>query len=251
MGRKIREFNLGYSYHITTRCNNRDFHLAKRENREILLHIIKKAKEKYSFKVYALCIMLNHVHYLIEAEQPEEIPKIMHYINWYSAMTFNTILKRKGHFWEARYTCHGFKNEDRQRALNTIRYIHANPVAAGMRYSFFYEFSNYGSYEKLTDDGITQWHPAFLELGESLQECSQKYRGFCRRYTPKKKKSSFNSWGRKLLKSLLAKTNSKPKPKARGQYLLPFYQRELVFIDIPIIKETAMRFIKANQFSHG
>ena len=34
-----------------------------------------------------------------------------------------------------------------------------------MREGFFYDFSNYGSYEQLTTDGITQWHPAFFELG--------------------------------------------------------------------------------------
>ncbi|NET15690.1 MAG: hypothetical protein F6K08_24100 [Okeania sp. SIO1H6] len=57
MGRPKREFKSGYSYHITTRCNNRDFNLTRRETREILLHIIKQAQEKYPFKLYALCIM--------------------------------------------------------------------------------------------------------------------------------------------------------------------------------------------------
>jgi putative transposase len=37
-----------------------------------------------------------------------------------------------------------------------------------MRYGFFYDFSNYGSYECLTDDGLTNWHPAFLRLGNTL-----------------------------------------------------------------------------------
>ncbi|MGK7920319.1 MAG: hypothetical protein AB4080_09990 [Trichodesmium sp.] len=99
-------------------------------------------------------------------------------------MSFNALLNRKGHFWEQRYTCHGFPNSDKERALNTIRYIHANPKAAGMKEGFFYDFSNYGTYEQLTTDGITQWHPAFFELGTSLEECADKYKGFCRRYTP-------------------------------------------------------------------
>ncbi|NES65609.1 MAG: hypothetical protein F6K24_10285 [Okeania sp. SIO2D1] len=73
MGRPKREFKANYSYHITTRCNNRDFNLTRRETREILLHIIKQAQEKYPFKLYALCIMLNHVHYLMEAENPRVI----------------------------------------------------------------------------------------------------------------------------------------------------------------------------------
>jgi hypothetical protein len=97
-------------------------------------------------------------------------------LNWYTAMCFNRMLKRTGHFWEKRYYCEGFAPSDRERALNTLRYIHGNPKAAKMRKGFFYDFSNYGSYERLTDDGLTQWHPAFLQLGSTLDECAQKYR---------------------------------------------------------------------------
>jgi putative transposase len=78
-----------YSYHITTRCNNREFRLTRLECRQVFLYILKKSIEKYQFKLYGLCIMSNHVHYLIEPQKPEDLPKIMHLINWYSAMCFN------------------------------------------------------------------------------------------------------------------------------------------------------------------
>jgi len=99
----------------------------------------------------------------------------MHFINWYTAMCFNRILKRKGHFWEQRYYSTGFHKDDKQRALNTLRYIHANPKSAEMRKGFFYTFSNYGTYDQLTDDGLTQWHPAFFSMGNSLDECADRY----------------------------------------------------------------------------
>ncbi|MEH2375803.1 hypothetical protein [Nostoc sp.] len=38
-----------------------------------------------------------------------------------------------------------------KEALNTLRYIHANPKAAQMQQSFFYNFSNYGIYDRLSD----------------------------------------------------------------------------------------------------
>ena len=44
------------------------------------------------------------------------------------------------------------------------------------RLRFFYDFSNYGSYDQLTDDSITQWHPAFLELGTALDESVKGFR---------------------------------------------------------------------------
>jgi putative transposase len=200
MSRKSRNLQAGYSYHVTTRCNNREFKLSKRECREVFLYAINKALSKYKFKLYALCIMSNHVHYLIEPAQPQDLPKIMHFLNWYTAMCFNRMLGRTGHFWEKRYFCDGFPPSDTDRALNTLRYIHGNPKAAKMRSGFFYDFSNYGSYERLTDDGLTQWHPAFLKLGDSLEDCARKYKGFCQRYKPKEKTTPTRChWGSKLL----------------------------------------------------
>jgi putative transposase len=151
------------------------------------------------FKLYALCIMSNHVHYLIEPAQPGDLPKIMHFLNWYTAMCFNRMLRRTGLFCQKRYDCEGFLASDRERALNTLRYIHGNPKAAKMRYGLFYDFSNYVSYERLTDDGLTLWHPAFLRLGNSLEECARKYKGFCQKYKPQEKNPSKCHWGSKLL----------------------------------------------------
>ena len=82
--------------------------------------------------------MSNHVHYLLQPKDKEDLPKIMHFINWYTAMCFNRILHRKGHFWEQRYYSTAFHQDDKQRALNTLRYIHANPKAVGVRKGFFY-----------------------------------------------------------------------------------------------------------------
>lgn len=86
MPRKRRNLKAGYSYHITTRCNNREFRLARRECREVFLYAVKKALDKYKFKLYALCIMSDRVHYLIEPERQDDLPKIMHFLNWYTAM---------------------------------------------------------------------------------------------------------------------------------------------------------------------
>ena len=39
--------------------------------------------------------------------------------------------------------------------------------------SFFHDFSNYDTYERLTNDGLTKWHPAFLSLGKTLDKCAK------------------------------------------------------------------------------
>ncbi|MFB2968396.1 transposase [Aerosakkonema sp. BLCC-F183] len=243
MSRLPRQLQLGYCYHITTRCNNREFRLTRSECRQVLLYAIEKARLKYGFKLYALCIMSNHVHYLLEPAQPQDLPKIMHWLNWYTAMCFNRMLNRTGHFWEKRYHSTGFANTDKRRALNTLRYIHANPKAAGMQRGFFYDFSNYGMYERLRDDGITQWHPAFLTLGKTLDECAAAYRKFCQKYRPQPKAEKKSHWGSRLLAGL--KVKGKPKKSSPGQLCLPWAQW-----DVPNeeVRSVAEKFVLANCF---
>lgn len=241
MPRPKRKFTPGYSYHVTVRCNNREFRLTRLECKKVLLYALQKAVQKYEFQLYALCIMSNHIHYLIEPKHPHDLPKIMHFLNWYSAMCFNRMLNRTGHFWEKRYHCTGFANTEKQRALNTLRYIHANPKAAQMQQGFFYDFSDYGVYDRLGDDGLTTWHPAFLALGDTLEQCATKYRGFCRKYRPNPKPEKRNHWGSKLLTGL--KKSKKTKKTSPGQLRLPWDTWDAVN---PEVEAVAEKFIFAN-----
>ena len=246
MARKPRNFQTGYSYHITTRCNNREFKLIRRECREVFLYAIKKAIKKYNFKLYALCIMSNHVHYLIEPAQPEDLAKIMHFLNWYTAMCFNRMLKRTGHFWEKRYFADGFPPGDGERAINTLRYIHGNPKAAKIRGGFFYDFSNYGSYERLTDDGLTEWHPAFLKLANTLEGCAQKYKGFCNKYKPKQKTPKKSHWGSRFLGGITLnfqkRSSQKTKKSSTSFYFPPCQVTEKLEV-----AKVVSQFVKANR----
>lgn len=135
---------------------------------------------------------------------------------------------------------------DSQRALNTLRYIHANPKTAGMQQGFFYDFSNYGTYERLTNDGLTQWHPAFLELADNLDACAEKYKNFCKRYKPRAKSSRRSHWGSKLLLQVL---KIKPKhQKSNGQMTLPWAAAGAQ-VEIDDIVKTALDFVIANCYS--
>ena len=240
MPRQPRELKTGYCYHITMRCNNRDFRLNRFECKELLLYVIERCHTKYGFKLYGLCIMSNHVHYLLEPQQPDDLPKIMHWLNWYSAKSFNQLLNRTGHFWEKRYHSTAFPNADTRRALNTLRYIHANPKAANMQTGFFYDFSNYGTYDRLTQDGLTQWHPAFLALGATLDLCVQAYRQLCKKYQPKPKPERKRRWGSQKLAALRQKM--KVKKVSPGQKSL------WAAWDMPMdeIEAVAKKFVSAN-----
>ena len=75
--------------------------------------------------------------------------------------------------------------------------------AAGIQKGFFYDFSNYGVHDRLGNDGMTTWHPVFLSLGRSLEECAGKYRGFFQKYRPQPKPERQGRWGSQLLAGII------------------------------------------------
>ena len=106
--------------------------------------MLAKAKQKVPHRLYAVCLMANHLHLLLRPDDANELPKLMHWFGWYSAMALNRLSGRCGHFWEARYYATAIAPTDHRRVLNTLRYIHANPKAAGIRKGFYDPYSNYG-----------------------------------------------------------------------------------------------------------
>ena len=113
MPRSPRHLPQGYSFHITLRCNSREFLIAKGLRRDVLLAVLAKAQIKVPHKLYGVCLMANHLHLLIRPDDASQLPRLMHWISWYSAMALNRLSGRCGHFWETRY--------------------YANPMAAGIR----------------------------------------------------------------------------------------------------------------------
>ena len=138
----------------------------------MLLAVLSEAKEKVPHRLYAVCLIANHLHLLLRPDHASVLPRLMHLIGWYSAMALNRLRGRCGRFWEVRTYATAIAAKDHRRVLYKLRYIHANPKAAGVRKGFYDPYSNYGYYGRLECDGISEWHPSFLQLASSLKGCS-------------------------------------------------------------------------------
>ena len=110
-------------------------------------------------------------------------------------MLLNRLLRRRGHFWERRYHAVAVPDRDGHHALRVLRYIHANPKAAGMIEGYACAYSNWRSYTRPADDGLSAWHPAYLRLGSTLYGCARRYEQFCRRCRPDAKQQRRSRWG--------------------------------------------------------
>jgi REP element-mobilizing transposase RayT len=77
MPRPSRSLPAGHSFHITLHCNSRQFLIAKRIRRDVLLVVLEKAKQKYQFRLYGVCLMANHIHRTrIDRAKPRSYPVV-------------------------------------------------------------------------------------------------------------------------------------------------------------------------------
>jgi REP element-mobilizing transposase RayT len=111
--------------------------------------------------------MGNHVHDLLEPAQPAVLPRLMHWLNWYSALCFNRMLRRTGQSRERRYHRSGFARDDHVRADKRSAPSMAIPGLLGSRPAFFYRSSDDASSARLSEDGLTQGPPGLLDPGRN------------------------------------------------------------------------------------
>ena len=144
MPRKKRRWYPGATYHVMSRGNRRLAIFKETSDYHEFLKCLAMTKETCAFTIHALCLMTNHFHMCIETEDVE-IWKIMHRLLLTYAANYNIKYKLTGHLFENRYI--GQLIEDDRYFLEVSRYIHLNPVKAGMvREPLSYEYSSYGLY---------------------------------------------------------------------------------------------------------
>lgn len=139
----------GAYYHAIQRGVNKEHIFKDSGDKSYLLKIISDAKDLYDFKLLAYVIMDNHYHFLIQTLNIP-ISKIMHQINTRYAIYYNKKHERVGHVFENRYK--GILVQDESYFITLIKYIHNNPVAAGICNSMeAYKWSSDISYRKNRD----------------------------------------------------------------------------------------------------
>lgn len=127
-----REWFPGVSYHITSRGNHRNDIFRDEADFGMYLILMKeclKYYEKYDYKLICYCLMTNHVHLLIQANN-KEVSYLIRRLHSMYAIYFNKKYNYIGHLWQDKYFPELI--EDDKQMLATSRYIHLNPVRANM-----------------------------------------------------------------------------------------------------------------------
>ena len=119
-------------YHVTARTNLQEFIFEAEAIKQMLLDIIKEAREEkhFRFAVKNFCIMDNHVHLILEIPVGESLSKLMQWVLSVFALRFNSMFKRKGHVWHDRF--HSQILQDRYYQDDAFVYVADNPVKANL-----------------------------------------------------------------------------------------------------------------------
>lgn len=152
-------------YHIMVRGINRQNIFTDTADRYKFLDLVKQYKPKCGYSIFAYCLMDNHVHLVLkEGEEPLEgfMKRIgVSYVSWY-----NGKYNRIGHLFQDRYKSEVI--EDDKYLLEVIRYVHQNPVKAGITTDpGSYPWSSYLEYLGSADITDTAFILGMLSLNDN------------------------------------------------------------------------------------
>ena len=171
MPRKPRLHVPGGFFHVILRGNGRSDIFFAREDRSIWESLIADAVRRYEHRIHAYCWMTNHTHMAIQSG-PEPLAQFITYIAGNYARRMNIRMQRTGHLFERRYRA--FLVQDDTYLLELVRYIHMNPVRAGLvDRCDDYEWSSHSAY---LDSGRPEWLTVdcVLQMFGQSDECAQR-----------------------------------------------------------------------------
>jgi putative transposase len=119
----------GLISHITQRAAGKEPLFVQDSDYLTMLGLLKESSEKFNLNYYALCLMPNHVHLLLEPAKKNLSDAMRSIFSRYAA-AFNQKYQRRGHLFGGPYRqsiC-----LDQTYLLSASVYIHLNPVRAGI-----------------------------------------------------------------------------------------------------------------------
>ncbi len=129
MARQLRIEYANAFYHIIQRGIEKKQIFRANQDKEKFLSYIALAHTTYTAVIHSYILMDNHYHLILETPKAN-LSKIIHYLNTSYAAYFNAKYKRNGPLYQGRFKAIIVQADEYLHLLS--RYIHLNPVRAGI-----------------------------------------------------------------------------------------------------------------------
>lgn len=180
MPRKARIAFADYPHHIVQRGHSRNDVFFGDYDRTDYLSTLAECRENLRLKVYAYCLMDNHVHLVVDpGASASMIGILMKRLAGRHARRLNLRNSWSGSLWESRFKCSPI---DSDRYLLTCgRYVDMNPVRAGIvSVPEAYHWSSYRARAGLIDCDWLDPDPAIEALAATDSRRRECYRHLVR-----------------------------------------------------------------------
>ena len=164
MPRTARKKSESGIYHIMLRGINQQVIFEDEEDNHKFLEVLNDYKAISGYQLFAYCLMNNHIHLLMKVEQ-EDLQQIFKRIGGRYVYWYNGKYSRVGHLFQDRYKSEPVETDE--YFLTVLRYIHQNPVNAGLTETVDeYQWSSYNEYINPKQIQLTDTNVALEMIGK-------------------------------------------------------------------------------------
>ena len=151
-------------YHVVVRGVAQQTIFLEDEDMLRLLEIVAACKDVSGFALHGYCLLSNHFHLLLE-QRVEPLALVMKRMETRYAMWFNRKYGRSGHLFQDRFASEPVQGD--AHFLAALRYIHQNPVRAGIvARAMDYRWSSMADYLAALDGSLRILTDTSLALGQ-------------------------------------------------------------------------------------
>lgn len=143
MAFKPRQYSETGVYHIYARGNNKEIIFKDDDDKEKYIKLIIQAKKRFGFQIYAYAIMDNHLHILLKIEN-DKLSKAMQIIQQSYTQYYNKKYNHVGRVFQSRFKSKPCKDDI--YLLDLIKYIHRNPIEAGLGIKYVNKYTSHKNY---------------------------------------------------------------------------------------------------------
>ncbi|WP_290648996.1 transposase [Aquisalimonas sp.] len=186
MPRRARVVLAHVAHHVVQRGHNRQVVFAGEDDYRRYLEDIQEFSSAFDVRVYAYCLMTNHVHLLLgPGDDVASMGRLMKAVAARATRDRNRLERRTGTLWEGRYKSSPVQSDS--HLLACCRYIELNPVRARMVPDpGDYPWSSYRQRLGRESGTWIDLDPCYVELGANDAERRERYRSFVEQGVPEK-----------------------------------------------------------------
>jgi putative transposase len=170
----------GLPHHVVQRGHDRRTVFRRTEDFRRYLHWLAELSVAFEIRVYAWCLMPNHVHLVFDpGATPATLSQLMKRLAGRYTRRLNHLHRRTGTAWEGRFHCSPIDCD--RYLLTCVRYVELNPVRAGLAPNAGdYPHSSFRERIGIVPTRLLTLDPAYLDLGTTDQRRRDAYLAACR-----------------------------------------------------------------------